>query len=199
MKFNFKKVMATGVAALALVAVPTAGIFAQATDTTDVNALIGSTISLTSGGTVNLNITPVVGGSQTSASDTVTVSTNDSGGYFLTLQNDDANTSLENGANTITAHSGTFGTPTALANNTWGYAVAGGAFDPSYNAINNAPTSTTLWAGVPANGSAVTLKTTAGPAVPSDVTTVWYSAKADTTKPDGTYNDTVIYTATANP
>lgn len=199
-KLNTKRTLIVAIAVLGLVAVPAVRVIAQEddTDTTVINANIGSTISITSGPAVNLGIVPVSGGAQTSASDTVTVATNNSSGFFLTLENDDANTDLVNGANTIAAHTGTHGTPTALANNTWGYAVPGGDFDSSYTVITNATTSATLWAGVPANGTPVTLKTTAGPASPDDVTTVWYSAKADTTKPDGTYTDTVLYTATTN-
>lgn len=199
MKLNLKRTLGSAVAALALVAVPAAGVFAQSdTDTSEINANIGSTISITSTGTVNLGITPVAGGSQTSDSDTVTVATNNSTGFNLTLQNNDADTELKNGSDAIAAHSGTPAAPSALASNTWGYAVAGDNFDVSYTAFANQPTSTTLWAGVPANGAPVTLKNTTTPATPDDVTTVWYSAKADTTLPDGTYTDTVLYTATAN-
>lgn len=180
----------------AVVAVPT--FVSAVTAPTTINATVGSTISMTSSTTVPLAITPVSGGSQSSASDTVTVNTNNSAGYTLTIANADADTSLTNGGNTITAHAGTLALPTALANNTWGFAVATvGGFDASYAALNNEASSTTKWAGVPASGAPVQLKTTAGVAT-NDVTTVWYSAKADTSKPSGVYSDTVTYTATAD-
>jgi hypothetical protein len=177
---------------------PAAVLAATASANTTVDAVIASVISISTSGSVTLNITPVSGGSQTSASDTVTVSTNNSAGYALTLADSDATTTLANGGNTITAHAGTQGTPTALANNTWGYAVATvGGFDASYSTLSNVTSSTSKWAGVPATGAPNTLKTTAVTAS-GDTTTVWYSAKADTTKPNGTYTDTVTYTATTN-
>jgi hypothetical protein len=198
MKKNTKLLAFASAIVISVLVIPVGVFAADDSDTTVVNAVIGSTISVSASGPINLAITPVSGGSQTSASDTVSVSTNDAGGYFLTLENQDSDTELENGANTIAAHSGTFGTPTALANNTWGYAIVGGAFDGSYSVISNAPSSSTKWAGVPENGNPDTLKTTATTAS-GDTTTVWYSAKADTTKPNGTYTDTVVYTATTNP
>lgn len=189
----------TGIAVTAAVVVaPMAVSAATESKSTTINAIIGSTISMTTSGTVNLNVTPITGGAQTSASDTVTVATNHAGGYNLTLADSDATTSLVNGANTITAHAGSFATPTVLANNTWGYHVDGvGGFGTGGAIETNVATSTIKYAGVPATGSPVTLKTTA--AVAADVTTVWYGVKADTTKPNGTYTDTVTYTATTNP
>lgn len=170
-----------------------------ATDTEDtiINAEIASVISITTSGTVNINVTPVGGGSQSSASDTVSVSTNNTAGYTLTLANADGTSSLVNGGNTITAHAGTQASPTALANNSWGYAVASvGGFDSDYTpALSNATSSASKWAGVPVSSSPNTLKDTSSTAS-DDVTTVWYSVKADTTKPNGTYTDTVTYTAT---
>lgn len=199
MKFNLKRTLGSVVAALALVAVPTAGVFAQtANDDTVINALIGSSISVTAAAAVNLNIAPVVGGSQTSASDTVTVATNHSTGYTLSLADQDANTSLVSGGNTITAHTGTHAAPTALANNSWGYAVPGDDFDATYSVLNNATSSASLWAGVPASGSGVTIASSGAP-TSGDAVEIWYSAKADTTKPNGTYTDTVVYTATVAP
>ncbi len=171
---------------------------ATATANTTINANVGSTISISSSGTVTLNITPVSGGAQSSASDAVSVSTNQANGYYLTLANNDTNTSLVSGVNTLTAHTGTFASPSALGTNTWGFAIAGGAFDASYSALSNATGSATKWAGVPASTSPQTLKTTSTTAS-SDATTVWYSAKVDTTKANGTYTDTVVYTATTNP
>lgn len=190
-----------GAAVVAVAAIALSPLVASAATNsanTTVRANIGSTISITSSGTVTMNITPVSGGSQSSVSDTVTVSTNNATGYTLTLADSDATTTLANGSDTLAAHAGTMAAPTALANNTWGFAVGGaGGFDASYTALTDASTSTTKWAGVPATGSPVTLKTTSATAA-SDVTTVWYSAKADTTKPNGAYEDTVTYTATTN-
>lgn len=193
-----KRKFTIGLSIMALLAVPIT-VMAQSTDDTEINVELDSSISLTAGGAVNLNIMPAVGGAQSSGSDTVTVSTNNITGYTLTLENDDLTTALDSGTDTIAAHTGTHGSPTALANNSWGYALPGAPFDVSYTPpLSSAPSSSSLWAGVPAAGSAVTLKTTSDTAS-GDVTTIWYSAKADTTKDNGTYTDTVTYSATTNP
>jgi hypothetical protein len=167
-------------------------------DDTVINANIGSTISITTSNTVNLNVTPTLAGSATSASDTITVATNNASGYSLVLENVDNETDLENGASSIPAHTGTFASPSTLANNTWGYRVdsAGDFGAGPTSAENNQANLSGTWAGVPANGAGDTLKTTSSPTA-GDVTTVWYGVKADTSNPDGTYSDTVMYTATA--
>lgn len=187
---------------LAVFAVATAPVLASAaadTDNTTINATIGSTISMTTSGTVALGITPDGDGQASSASDTVSVSTNNAGGYNLTLADSDATTTLANGGNSLTAHAGTQGTPTTLANNTWGYRVDGtGGFGAGPTSTQtNVDALSLTWAGVPASGSANTLKSTATTAS-NDTTTVWYGAKADTTKPNGVYTGTVTYTATTN-
>ena len=186
-----------GLATFAVLALPLAVSAATDTRNTTINANIGSTITVSAVATLAINLTP--GGSPvvSSASDNVVVSTNNSTGYTLTLQDSDAVTGLSSGANTIAAHTGTKAVPTALANNTWGYAVPGGAFDATYTAELNSTTSATKWAGVPANGAPAILKTTATTAS-SDGTAVWYGVKVDSTKPTGTYTDTVTYTATTN-
>jgi hypothetical protein len=187
-------------AVAAIVLSPVAAGAVADTKSTTINATIGSTISMTTSATVAIGITPTSGGSASSASDTVTVATNNSTGYNLTLANADATSSLTNGANTITAHAGTFASPTTLANNSWGYRVDGaGTFGagPTTAQTNQANLSST-WSGVPVTGSAQQLKTTATTAT-ADVTTVWYGVKADTSKPSGVYSDSVTYTATTNP
>jgi hypothetical protein len=159
---------------------------------------------MTTGTTVALSLTPTGSGVVTSASDTVTVNTNNTTGYNLTVADSDATTTLASGGNTFAAHSGTKAAPTALANNTWGFAVATGTtgigtngFDASYSAETNATSSATKWAGMPASGSPVLLKSTTTTAT-NDTTSVWYAAKATTAQPSGTYTDTVTYTATTN-
>ena len=164
---------------------------------TTVSATIGDVISISSAGTVSLSIVPTSGGAVSSASDTVTVSTNKASGYTLSLADSDSTASLVSGSDTFTAHAGTFAAPTALANGKWGYAVAGGNFDASYSAETSNNSSTSKWAGVPVTGSPQTIKTTASAAT-SDTTTVWYAAKANTSQPAGTYSDSVTYTATTN-
>ncbi len=167
------------------------------TANTTINATISSTISMTTSSTVAIALTPGASPVVSSASDTVSVSTNKSNGYNLTVADSDATTTLVSGANSITAHTGTYAAPTALGTNSWGYAVAGGAFDATYSAESSSTASTSKWAGIPATGSPQLIKTTAAPAT-GDTTTVWYGVKVDATKPTGTYTDTVTYTAVTN-
>jgi hypothetical protein len=129
----------------------------------------------------------------------VTVNTNNALGYVLTLSDSNTVTDLTSGANTIAAHSGTFGSPTALGNGTWGYRIvnAGGFGAGAYSAETNNGASTSTWAGVPSSTTPSTIKTTSSSAT-NDVTTVWYGVKANSSQANGTYTDTVTYTATTN-
>lgn len=166
---------------------------------TTVNAVVSSTITLTTNPTVTINLQPTSSAVLTSVSDTVQVSTNSANGYYLTLADGDTTTNLVNGSDTLAAHAGTFGTPTALANNTWGYRIVGqGGFGgTAYSAETNATSSSSTWAGIASSASPQTVKTTSTTAS-NDSTVVWYAVKIDSTKPTGTYTDTVTYTATTN-
>lgn len=166
---------------------------------TIINATINSVISISTATPVAISVTPTAGGVVSSASDTVSVSTNNALGYTLTLANNDTNTNLVNGANNIAAHTGTQASPTALANNTWGYRIVsvGGFGAGAYSAESDNASSTSTWAGVPSSSSPNTIKTTATTAS-ADTTTVWYGVKATTSIPNGVYTDTVTYTATTN-
>ena len=189
-----------GVATVFGVVLAPTGVFAATqTANTVINATVGSTISISTSGTVNLAITPSSSGSATSASDSVAVSTNNTLGYKLQLADADATNTLANGGNSIAAASGSFASPAPLTNNTWGFRVDNaGTFGagPTSAQLNAASLSGT-WAQVPIAASPVQLKSTSTTAT-SDTTTVWYGAMADTTKPNGTYTDTVTYTATTN-
>lgn len=187
---------------LAIAAVLVSPIVASAatqSGTTTVNAVVSSTITLTTNPTVTINLTPTASAVLTSVSDTVQVSTNSANGYYLTLADGDTTTSLANGGNTLAAHAGTFGTPTAMATNTWGYRIVGqGGFTATaYSAETNSTSSSSTWAGIASSASPQTVKTTATTAS-NDPTVVWYAVKIDSTKPNGTYTDTVTYTATTN-
>lgn len=172
------------VAVVGVVLSPVAASAVADTDNTTVNAVVAPTISMTTSGTVTINITPTGSGAMSSSSDSVSVSTNHGGGYNLTLANTDATRTLSNGTDTLAADTGTQGAASStLTNNSWGYRVDGladfGAGPTS--AETNVASSTYKWAGVPATGSANTLKTTAATAS-NDTTTVWYGVKVDTTK-----------------
>lgn len=198
--------MYTVAAVLAVAGLSSAPLIASAvTASTTINAVIATSITIATSGTVNLAITPVTGGAQTTGSDTVTVTTNNATGYNLSLKDSDASTALTNGANTIPASSSTtWGSPTALANNTWGYGIAsstvgltaGSGFDSAYSALSNQPTDSHKFLGVKTTDQLV--RTTSTAAGTGDTTTVWYSAKVDMTKPVLTYTTTVTYTALVN-
>lgn len=204
---GFKRTHRVGswVAAIAVVGVAVSPVVASAaTANTTINATIAAVISVATSSTVAISLTPTSGGVVSSNSDTVTVNTNDTLGYVLTVADSDATTTLSSGANSMSASTGTKTAPITLANNTWGFAVVTGTtgigtngFDASYSTETNNASSTSKWAGMPATGSPMMLKTTAATAT-NDTTTVWYAVKATSSQPNGTYTDTVTYTATAN-
>lgn len=172
------------------------------TTNTTVTANVAATITVSSAsGTVALNVTPTGSGSLSTQKDDVTVTTNDTLGYTLTIQDVDANTNLVSGANNIASSAGTFAAPTAsdLVADTWGYRVDGvGSFGAGpTTAVTDQASSALKWAGVPANGSAHTIKNTSAAAVSGDLTSFWYGVKATTAKPSGAYADVVVYTALA--
>lgn len=194
-----KKTLTTVAAMVALGTSPLLASAAVDTGSTTINATIGAAISMTTSGTVPISVIPTGVGAASSNSDTVTVSTSNSTGYQLSLSNGDTTTSLAGpSGNTLAAHSGTYAVPSTLANNTWGYRVDGAPFGagPTTAETNQANLSGT-WSGVPSSASPQILKTTGGVAS-ADVTTVWYGVKVDTTKPSGTYTDSVTYTAVTN-
>jgi len=183
------------VAVVGLVFAPTFQASAVAdTSSTTINATIAPVITVSSGATVAFTMTPTGAFAESNGSNTVTVSTNNSAGYNLTLADADATLTLVSGGNSIAASANTFASPATLALNTWGFGVGGlGTFSASYSSETDATTSTLKYAGILA--TPVTIKTT-GTTASGDTTTVWYAAKVDTTKPTGVYSDTVTYTAT---
>lgn len=185
-----------------IMSVGTTAVVSAITASTTISSQISAVISLlTTNGTVNVNVTPTGGGVQTIASDTVTVSTNDSSGYTLQLAETGASSNLVSGSNNIPASSGTVASPIAMAVDTWGFRVDGlagsgfGAGPTSGQA--SAAISTLKFAAVPATASPQTLANTSGTATNATMT-VWYGVAADTTQPSGTYTNSVTYTAVAN-
>jgi len=192
----------------ATIASAASGISPQSTTTT-VSVAVASVITITSGGTVTLSITPNLSAPQQAiGSDTVTTSTNDSSGYKLYIASSSTlvNTKLvstTNSANTITASAGTLAAPATMATNTWGYCITGlGTFScPSANTpAGGAAVSANTFAGTILTGttSALNLIKTTATTASSDTTTVWYGVAVDTNQPSGTYNTTVTYTGVAN-
>ena len=169
--------------------------------TSSVNSSVSSVISLfTSSGTVAVNATPTAGGVQTIANDVISVSTNDSAGYTLKINETGASGALVSGGNSIPATAGTFATPIVQAVNTWGYRVDSiGTFGagPTSPANNAAISGSIKFAAVPATASPDTIKTTATTAS-TDTTNVWYAVAVNTATPSGAYTNSVTYTAIAN-
>ncbi len=177
---------------------------AATTGSTALQAQVGFTISMdsVSPATTALVIAPAAGGTQTTRSTVVTITTNDTAGY--TLSHNTSSTTLVNGVNTLPSTAGTWTVPVSLANNTWGYAVPSGTvgltpvsngFDATYANIDSQATSTAKYAAMPTVSTAV--RATAVPAA-ADTTTFWYSAKVDNTKPSGTYSATINYSVVGN-
>jgi len=196
--YQRKITIAAGLAGMSLLIIPAAA-SASTADTT-VSSVISPVISLlSSSGTVNLNATPTGSGVQTIASDTVTVSTNDSAGYTLKLGETGVSSALTSGGNTIPAVSGTQASPVAETANSWGYRVDGvGGFGAGpTSAASNQAIASTKFAAIPATGSPDTLVTTSTTAS-SATTTVWYGVAVNTSAVSGTYTNDVTYTATAN-
>ena len=194
-----KQVIVVSALSLFLIALmSTAFVTPSGAATTTVSSTIGSVMGLfTTSGTVNINATPTAGGVQTTASDTVTVTTNDSDGYTLQLAETTATTTLTSGSNTIPATTGTQASPTALVANRWGYRVDGiGTFGAGPTTpISNAAIGTVTYAAVPATASPNTIKSTSSTAT-NDTTTVWYSVAVNSATPSGVYTNSVTYTAT---
>ncbi len=192
----------SGVSLVALIALSGALPVSAETEDTTVSSEIGSIISLlTTSGTVNINAAPSGVGVQTTASDTVTVSTNNATGYTLQIEETTGGeTALEDGGNSIPATTGTQASPVALVANRWGYRVDGiGGFGAGPAApLASAAIGSVTYAAVPDAGSPNTIKTT-GTTATNDTTTVWYSVAVNTATPSGTYTNSVTYTASVNP
>lgn len=183
---------------LGVVASPIIASAATDDDDTIVEVIIDSMISVVSDAKVTINITPTPSGVYSSGSGIVTVDTNDSAGYTLTLADNDADTKLNSAGNNFTAHTGTLISPTTLTAGTWGWAVANlGGFDASYSAVNSV-TPAGKWAGIKASGSGGDVIASSVAPITNAVTTVWFAAAADASQAPGTYQDTVTFSGTTN-
>jgi hypothetical protein len=193
-----KFLLTASVLTLGLAAVGAGGsVLAQSNPTSEtlVEVVVNSTLSISSdasGGTVSLNVTPLVaddstGGTLVTGNETITVTTNNPNGYTLTIENNDSNLNLVSGSDNIAASTAPFGTPAALsasgATGVWGFRLASFAAD--------------TFAGVPANGSPQIISSTSA-AASGDTTVVTWGVAVTTAQPAGTYSDTVIYTVIDN-
>lgn len=180
MKKNITQNLSRWTAAVAVVGVVIAPVGASAaTSTTSVEATVASVISVTSSPTVAISVTPTSAGAEATASDSVSVDSNDADGYNLTLENDATLTMAGSQGGTLAKTPGTFAIPAALGTNTWGYRLASftaGTYAGVEDAAQNIRSTTTTASG--------------------EITTVTYGVKVSTSVPAGVYTDTVTYTAT---
>lgn len=136
-----------------------------------------TSLSISLGSNVSLNLAPSGSTFVANGSHTITVTSTDVVGYSLYIYGA-SGTSMVNGASTIPTSGNTSAGP--LATNTWGY---------------NATGSTTNYLGL--TTTPVLLKTATGPYKSGDNTTVTYGAVTDITKGAGAYTVSVTYTAVA--
>ena len=159
------------------------------------------TITLTSGGSTNVNVAPTPAGKCTVQSDTPSVLTDSTVGYSLTMTTSTTNNAMTGSSGSIAASNGTAASPVTLAMNTWGYRVDGlGGFGSGpTSAQNSGSIPSVSFAGVPPSNLAGTaVASSSGPANPAVTTTVWYGVCADSSVPSGSYATTVTYTAVTN-
>ncbi|MDQ5972556.1 MAG: hypothetical protein QG553_715 [Patescibacteria group bacterium] len=133
-----------------------------------------TSLSISTGGNVLIQVTPTDSGTLGTANNAVTVTSTDVVGYKLYIRSL-SSTDMANGAFTIPASAN--GLPASLATNTWGYNTDAGA----------------NYVGITA--SDVLIKNGIGPFSSGDTTTVTYGVKVDNSKPAGNYTSTVVYTA----
>ena len=184
-----------------------------------------TSVSATSSIEMDIEATPQ--GTLAVAHDTVTTITNNPDGYKLYFSMDQAsdydsthpgNALYQGGLTTgdsLAPTSGTIASPTALANNTWGFALLGGAniqsgvpstfsnFDATYvDSDGNSSDGSTgasliasnKFAAVPLKPAAVVVQeSNSATSLDGDTLDVYYGAKADLVVGSGTYSGTVDY------
>lgn len=165
-------------------------------------------ITLTTSGTVNINITPGASTTCTVQSDAVGVLTDSSTGYNLTLNDSDTNNNIvgTTTATPIPAINALRTTSAALTANTWGYRIddSGGALGTTFGTGTTAQTNVAIgslsinkFAKVPTSGSDQ-IATRSSAANPVVTTSVWYGICANLAVPADSYTDQVTYTALIN-
>jgi len=159
------------------------------------------TITLTDTGVPTLTVVPTPTGVCSVQSDTVTVLTDSTTGYSLTMTTSTTNNAMQGTSTSLAASSGTSSAPTTLAVNTWGYRVDSlasfGSGPTTAQSSGSIPSVT--FAGVPAsNQSSTQVASSSSPANPAQDTKVWYGVCANASVPVDTYSATVVYTAVTN-
>jgi len=155
--------------------------------------------------TATIGITPSPSGQLSSKKQTLSFETNDANGVKLYISTDENHSNLTHtlgSSANIATTSGSMASPTTLAPNTWGFALAStstnitNGFDATYTEELNNSASTSKYAGVPNQSQpALLIKNTTTPNVGSPNTTeVFYGANIDNSIPSGDYKAVVVYT-----
>lgn len=164
----------------------------------------GCAISLSTDSGVGISLNPSGGDVVSIAKDNVNVITANYSGYTLSVESNTPSTNnLVGDYSTIIPVSGTPSSPTTLSSNSWGWRVdneASFGAGPT-SAVTNAPSSSLTFAAVPTNGSSVQVysSNSATPPVTGDTIEVWYGIRVSPSKVAGDYDQTVLYTAVAQP
>lgn len=194
--------------ALAIVGVGSMPTYADTTDTAVYgggsygNCDFGAcSLTLSSGGTTNINVVPTPTGACTVQSDTISVLTNNSAGYSVTATTSTTNNAMTGASGAITASGGSSAVPAALTSNTWGYRVdnlSGFGAGPTSAQSNGSVPSVFFAAIPPSNQAGTVIASSSIAANPAVQTTVWYGVCANTTTASGAYAVSVTYTAVTN-
>lgn len=163
----------------------------------DVDLAVNSMISVTTDAvddTLNIPVVPISAGAESKGIINVYVDTNNVTGYTLAMNTDSETTALVHTADstsTIPSSSLPIGSPGALAANTWGYSN----WTDAEIDLGVGPT---IFYRIPPLSSPDILRTTSQPALMSR-SSVTFGVKVDLTKKQGTYQNTVVFTAITNP
>lgn len=201
MKKNLSKIVMGGLAALLLWPLLNASALSYGSGTFGSCQYGSCGITLTTNGSINVNITPTASGNCSINSDSVQVMTDDSNGYTLTMSSSTSSSNLVNGGSSIGTAGGSLTSPTTLTTNTWGYRVDGlGGFGSGpTSAVSNASYPiTNTFANIEPVSSPDTIASTSTAADPAVTTTVWYGVCANSSIAAGTYASTVVYSAVTN-
>jgi len=163
---------------------------AESSEYVDITVNVHSVIAITTNAVNDellLDIMPTPGGTLAKNDLVVTVSTNNSTGYALSMNSLTTNTSLVHEADSGTAipsvaHA--YNAPAALGANTWGWNLGTAA-------------ATTTFAKIPPSDDSYTIKTTNEPSSNSN-TTVTFAANVTDAMTAGQYMNTIVFTATSN-
>ena len=187
---SIKIISATLVASLLVVpaillnGAPTSAV--SQTATTTVNVRIDPTISITTTPNIDIDITPTNSGQFRTAAGNVTISTNNTKGYTTYITADSANTDLKqpSSAGVSTTIPSVTVSANTISGTAWGWSNDATQFNP----VKAAGTT---------DNSAVFSKTTS--ATPTgDQKTLTVGASATTSVPEGTYSNTLLFTAITN-